>query len=34
MTEKVGIVGIGHTKLEKKTGATLRELAHEAVTPA
>ncbi len=35
MTEKVGIVGIGHAKFGKKrTDATLRELAHEAVTPA
>ena len=34
MTEKVGIVGIGHAKFGKRTDATLRELAHEAVTPA
>jgi len=34
LTEKVGIVGIGHAKLGKRTDATLRELAHEAVTPA
>jgi len=33
LTEKVGIVGIGHTKLGKRTDATLRERAHEAVTP-
>jgi len=30
----VGIVGIGHAKFGKRTDATLRELAHEAVTPA
>jgi len=34
LTEKVGIVGIGHAKFGKRTDATLRELAHEAVTPA
>ncbi|MFB0501252.1 MAG: hypothetical protein ACETVP_02165 [Candidatus Bathyarchaeia archaeon] len=34
MTEKVGIVGIEHTKLGKRTDATPRELAHEAVTQA
>ncbi|UCE16069.1 MAG: thiolase domain-containing protein [Candidatus Bathyarchaeota archaeon] len=34
MTEKVGIVGIGHAKFGKRTDVTLRELAHEAVTPA
>jgi acetyl-CoA C-acetyltransferase len=34
LTEKVGIVGIGHAKLGKRTDTTLRELAHEAVTPA
>jgi len=30
----VGIVGIGHAKFGKRTDATLRELAHEAVTRA
>jgi acetyl-CoA C-acetyltransferase len=34
LTEKVGIVGIGHAKFGKRTDVTLRELAHEAVTPA
>lgn len=34
MTQKVGIVGIGHTKFGKRTDATLRELAYEAVTRA
>ena len=34
MTQKVGIVGIGHAKFGKRTDATLRELAHEAVTRA
>ncbi|MCK4223427.1 thiolase domain-containing protein [Candidatus Bathyarchaeota archaeon] len=33
-TEKVGIVGVGHTKFGKRTDATIRELAHEAVKPA
>jgi len=31
---KVGIVGIGHSKFGKRTDATIRELAHEAVRPA
>jgi len=30
----VGIIGIGHAKFGKRTDATLRELAHEAVTRA
>jgi len=34
LTQKVGIVGIGHTKFGKRTDATLRELAYEAVTRA
>ena len=34
MTQKVGIIGIGHAKFGKRTDATLRELAHEAVTRA
>ena len=34
MNGKVGIVGIGHAKFGKRTDTTLRELAHEAVTPA
>jgi len=34
LTEKVGIVGIGHAKFGKRIDATLRELAHEAVTSA
>jgi len=34
LTQKVGIVGIGHTKFGKRTNATLRELAYEAVTRA
>jgi len=34
MTEKVGVVGIGHAKFGKRADATIRELAHEAVKPA
>jgi len=34
LTEKVGIVGVGHAKFGKRTDATIRELAHEAVRPA
>lgn len=34
MIEKVGIVGVGHAKFGKRTDATIRELAHEAVKPA
>jgi len=34
LTEKVGIVGVGHAKFGKRTDATIRELAHEAVKPA
>jgi len=34
LTEKVGIVGIGHAKFGKRNDVTLRELAHEAATPA
>ncbi|MDH5363194.1 MAG: thiolase domain-containing protein, partial [Aigarchaeota archaeon] len=31
---KVAVVGIGHSKFGKRTGLTIRELSHEAVTPA
>jgi len=31
---KVGIVGVGHAKFDKRSDATIRELAHEAVVPA
>ncbi len=34
MTKKIGVIGIGHAKFGKRTDATIRELAHEAVTPA
>jgi len=34
LTGKVGVVGIGHAKFGKRTDATIRELAHEAVKPA
>lgn len=34
MTEKVGVVGIGHAKFGKRNDATIRELAHEAAIPA
>jgi len=34
LSEKVGVVGIGHAKFGKRTDATIRELAHEAVQPA
>jgi len=34
LAEKVGIVGVGHAKFGKRTDATVRELAHEAVQPA
>jgi acetyl-CoA C-acetyltransferase len=34
LTKKVGVVGIGHAKFGKRTDATIRELAHEAVKPA
>jgi len=34
LIEKVGIVGVGHAKFGKRTDATIRELAHEAVKPA
>jgi len=34
LTGKVGIVGVGHARFGKRTDATLRELAHEAVKPA
>ena len=34
MTDKVGVVGIGHAKFGKRTDATIRELAYEAVKPA
>jgi acetyl-CoA C-acetyltransferase len=31
---KVGIVGVGHARFGKRSDATIRELAHEAVVPA
>jgi len=34
LTEKVAVVGIGHAKFGKRTDATIRELAAEAVAPA
>jgi acetyl-CoA C-acetyltransferase len=34
LTEKVGVVGIGHAKFGKRADVTIRELAHEAVKPA
>ena len=34
MTDKIGVVGIGHAKFGKRTDATIRELAYEAVKPA
>jgi len=34
LTEKVGVIGIGHAKFGKRTDATIRELAHEATVPA
>jgi len=34
LTQKVGIIGVGHAKFRKRIDATLRELAREAVTPA
>ncbi len=34
MTGKVGVVGIGHAKFGKRSDATIRELAFEAVKPA
>ena len=34
MNTKVGIVGIGHAKFGKRSDATIRELAYEAVVPA
>jgi len=34
LTQKVGVVGIGHAKFGKRTDATIRELAHEATIPA
>lgn len=34
MTEKIGVIGIGHARFGKRTDATIRELAHEAVEPA
>jgi len=34
LTEKIAVVGIGHAKFGKRTDATIRELAHEAVQPA
>jgi len=34
LTEKVGVVGVGHARFGKRADATLRELAHEATIPA
>jgi len=34
LTQKIGVVGIGHAKFGKRTDATIRELAHEATIPA
>jgi len=34
LNTKVGIVGIGHAKFGKRSDATIRELAYEAVVPA
>jgi len=34
LTDKIGVVGIGHAKFGKRTDATIRELAYEAVKPA
>jgi len=34
LTDRVAVVGIGHAKFGKRTDATIRELAHEAATPA
>jgi len=34
LNTRVGIVGIGHARFGKRTDATIRELAHEAVAPA
>ncbi len=34
MRQRVGVVGIGHTKFGRRPDMTLRELAHEAVKPA
>jgi len=34
LTGKIGVVGIGHAKFGKRTDATIRELAYEAVKPA
>jgi len=34
LTEKIGVVGIGHAKFGKRTDTTIRELAHEAVRPS
>jgi acetyl-CoA C-acetyltransferase len=34
LTDKVAIVGIGHAKFGKRSDATIRELAQEAVVPA
>ena len=34
LKQKIGIVGIGHTKFGKRPDVTLRELAHEATKPA
>jgi len=34
LTQKIGVIGIGHAKFGKRKDATIRELAHEAVKPA
>jgi len=34
LTERIGVIGIGHAKFGKRADATIRELAHEAVEPA
>jgi len=34
LADRVAVVGIGHAKFGKRTDATIRELAHEAVAPA
>jgi acetyl-CoA C-acetyltransferase len=34
LTEKIGIVGVGHAKFGKRADATIRELSYEAAIPA
>jgi acetyl-CoA C-acetyltransferase len=34
LAERIGVIGIGHAKFGKRTDATIRELAFEAVKPA